>query len=334
MAKNATPSQAITLLIDAGKTDTVYRDVYLRRARELLSPTLDDSGYRAIGSMQKDADELVRRTRSAVLQHDWAQASELSAQADQKRKAIDAQAGTIALAKDVYEADMVAFDPFSPGKHLGPHAQAMQSGLRAQLIETLTSLGKVDATFGAFYEQRRGYFSGLELASSADSTKTHSRSRLELEQLALEAAERGDITAIQSIAKELRDYKDGGEKTGATSSVAKGRYECPLDLESPFPTDVSARAQELGMAEHHFAARSEMRAAVEDLYPCVGPDTDSSGIGARRSASHPGLSRVKISRTVLNRGIQSARCTIHSADFRQFRWGSLPSVHLSGNGID
>jgi hypothetical protein len=266
MAKNATPSQAITLLIDAGKTDTVYRDVYLRRARELLSPTLDDSGYRAIGSMQKDADELVRRTRSAVLQHDWAQASELSAQADRMRKAIDAQAGTIALAKDVYEADMVAFDPFSPGKHLGPHAQAMQSGLRAQLLETLTSLGKVDATFGAFYEQRRGYFSGLELASSTDSTKTHSRSRLELEQLALEAAERGDITAIQSIAKELRDYKDGGEKTGATSSVAKGRYECPLDLESPFPTDVSARAQELGMAEHHFAARSEMRAAVEVIY--------------------------------------------------------------------
>jgi hypothetical protein len=104
----------------------------------------------------------------------------------------------------VYEADVVAFDPFSPGKHLGTHAQAMQAGLRAQLLEGLTSLGKLDATFGAFYEQRRGYFSGLELASSADSTKTHSRSRVELEQVALEAAERGDMTTIESVAKELR----------------------------------------------------------------------------------------------------------------------------------
>jgi hypothetical protein len=92
MAKNATPSQAIALLINAGKADTVYRDVYLRRARELLSPTLDEPGYRAIGSMQKDLDELVRHTRSAVVQFNWDEAAELSAQADRMRKAIDAQA--------------------------------------------------------------------------------------------------------------------------------------------------------------------------------------------------------------------------------------------------
>src|SRR5687767_5782584 len=120
MAKNATPSQAIALVIEAGKTDTIYRDVYLRRACELLSPTLDEPGYRAIGSMHKKVDELVRDTRSAVLQHDWAQASEVSAQADRMRKSIQAQAETAALAKNVYDADMVAFDPFSPGKHLGP----------------------------------------------------------------------------------------------------------------------------------------------------------------------------------------------------------------------
>jgi hypothetical protein len=216
--------------------------------------------------MQKELDELVRHTRSAVVQFDWEKAAELSSQADRMRKAIDAQAGIARLAQHVYEADVVAFDPFSPGKHLGTQAQAAQPGLRAQLLETLASVGKVDTTFGAFYEQRRGYFSGLELASGADSTRTHSRSRVELEQLALEAAERGDITAIQRIAKELRDYKDGGEKTGTTSSVVKGRYECPLNLESPFPIDASARARELGMVEHHFAARPDVRAAIEVIY--------------------------------------------------------------------
>src|SRR5262247_1328271 len=132
MAKNATPSQAIALLIEAGKTDTVYRDVYLRRARDLFSPTLDEPGYRAIASMQKELDELVRHTRSAVVQFNWAKAVELSDQADRRRKDIDEHAGIARLAHQVYEADVVAFDPLSPGKHLGPHAQATQATLRAK----------------------------------------------------------------------------------------------------------------------------------------------------------------------------------------------------------
>jgi hypothetical protein len=266
MSETAAPITDVSILVEAAKTDTIYRDVYLRRARELLSPMLDEASYRALGSTQKQIDEVVRRTRSAVLKHDWAEAGELAAQAEQMRKRIDALARVSGLGRDVYDSDPVAFDPFSPGKHLGTHAQPMQAELRAKLLEALTSLGKVDATFGAFYEQRRGYFSGLELASSADSTTTHSRSRVELEQLALEAAERGDITAIQSIAKELRDYKDGGENTGATSSVVKGRYECPLNLESPFPRNASAGARELGMVEHHFAALPDVRAAIELIY--------------------------------------------------------------------
>jgi hypothetical protein len=216
--------------------------------------------------MQKKLDELVRHTQSAVVQFDWERAAELSAQADRMRTAIDAQSETAVLAKDVYEADVVAFDPFSPGKHLGPHPQGTQGELLAQLLGTLASLEKTDSELRAFYEQRRGYFSGLELATIADRKRASSRSRVELEQLALEAAERGDITAIQSLAKELRDYKDGGEKTSATSSVVKSRYECPLNLESPFPSDASARARELGMIEHHFAARPEMKAAAEVIY--------------------------------------------------------------------
>jgi hypothetical protein len=266
MAKNPTPSQAIALLIEAGKTDTVYRDVYLRRARDLFSPTLDEPGYRAIASMQKELEELVRQTRSAVGQSNWEKAAELSEQADGMRKAIDAQAGTVALARDVYEADMVAFDPFSPGKHLGPHIHAMQTELRAQLLQTLTSLAKVDPKFGAFYEQRRGFFSGLKLASSGDSGKAPARSRGELQQLALEAAERGDITAIESIAKQLRDYKDGSEKNSAASSVVKSRYDCPQNLERPFPPDVSARARELVLMEVQAPALPEVSAAVEVIY--------------------------------------------------------------------
>jgi hypothetical protein len=257
----------ISLLIEAAKTDTIYRDVYLRRARDLLSPTLDEASFRALGSTQKEIDDVLRRTRFAVLQHDWAEAGELSAQAEQMRKRIDALASVSGLARDVYDSDPVAFDPFSPGKHLGPRAQATQAGLRAQLLQTLASLGKVDTAFGAFSEQRRGYFSGLELASSADSGKAPSRSRLELEQLALEAAERGDIAAVQSLAKELQHNKDeDGKDSFRSEPSAKSRYACPVSLESPFPIEASARAREIGFVETHVPALPEVSAAVEVIH--------------------------------------------------------------------
>jgi hypothetical protein len=262
----AKTNDAVPHLIEAATADTIYRDVYLRRARDLFSPTLDELGYRAIESMQKEVDEVVRHTRSAVVQFDWKKAVELSGQVDRMRKAIEAQAGITRLAQQVYDADVVAFDPFSPGKHLGAHAQATQAAVRTLLLESLASLGKMDTPFTAFYEQRRGYFSGLELGSGGDSKKTHLRSRQELEQLALEAAERGDIATIERVGRELRDYKDENEKNSASSSVVKSRYECPLNLERPFAAQASARARELGLTEVQASALSEVSGAVEVMY--------------------------------------------------------------------
>jgi hypothetical protein len=265
MAMNTISSQ-VALLIEAGKTDTIYRDVYLRRARELLRSTLDEPAYRTLGSTQKEIDDLVGRTRSAVLARDWEKAAELSGQADQMRKTIDELADVASIAKNVYEADVLAFDPFSPGKHLGPDAQVKQNGFQAQMLQLLTSLGKDDAGFRAFYDQRRGYFSGLELRSSADVLEKGSHeTRSQLEQRALEAVERGDVATAHKLAKELQDYKDGDE-TRAGSSGTKSRYECPVNLAVPFATDAN-RAREFGMIENHFAAAlPDIKAATDVIY--------------------------------------------------------------------
>jgi hypothetical protein len=160
--------------------------------------------------------------------------------------------------------------------------------LRAQLLETFASLAKVDTTFGSFYEQRSAYFSRLELASGADSAKARARTRVELQQLALEAAEHDDFATIESVAKELRDYKDGSEKNSPASTV-KSRYECPLDLGSPFPTDAPARARDLGMVEHFFAAPPDVRAAVEIIYTHAWDPTPTS-----RELEHEGVLRTQV----------------------------------------
>jgi len=172
MAKDANAMKAVGLLIEASNTDTVYRDLYLRRARQLLSAVLDESAYRAIGSTEKEIEDLMRRSRSAVVQRDWDQAAQLSAQAEGLRQRKEAMGSLASIGKDVYDADTVAFDPFSPGKHLGPQAEANQPVARKQLMDALASLGKLDPSFAASYEKRRSYFSSLELVGSTTSQKS------------------------------------------------------------------------------------------------------------------------------------------------------------------
>src|SRR5882724_7521597 len=109
MEKSTNMIETVGLLIGAAQSDTIYRDVYLRRARDLLSPTLDQSGYRALGSTQKEIDELMRRTRAAVLQHNWEEAAEVSARADHLRHTMATMGSLAAIGKNVYEADIVTF---------------------------------------------------------------------------------------------------------------------------------------------------------------------------------------------------------------------------------
>ena len=75
MAQDTNAAKAVGLAMEAANADTVYRDFYLRRARQLLSPTLDESAYRSIGSTQTEIEEVLRRSRTAALQRDWAQAA-------------------------------------------------------------------------------------------------------------------------------------------------------------------------------------------------------------------------------------------------------------------
>jgi hypothetical protein len=71
-------------------------------------------------------------------------------------------------------------------------------------------------------------------------------------QAALAAAERGDVAALQRLAKELRDWKEPGASAATTSAPAMlSRYECPFDLAASFPAQAVERARELGLAEAH-----------------------------------------------------------------------------------
>ena len=285
MAKDTTATKAVGLAMEAANADTVYRDFYLRRARQLLSPSLDESAYRSIGTTQTEVEDVLRRSRTAVLQRDWAQAAELSGRIDSMRQRLAKMGKLAAIGKEVYEAEPIVFDPFSPGKHLGANAQASQAGRRTHAMDALASLAKLDSGAKPFYEKRRSYFSGLEVKSAAVSQKGAQRDRAQAEKLAMEAAERGDTAALQRLAKELRDWKESkGSVAAGSAPVLSGRYESPIDLAAPFSPKVVERARELGLVEARTAPYAEFAKVREIIYMHVDqplpahPDVEREGV--------------------------------------------------------
>jgi hypothetical protein len=157
-------------------------------------------------------------------------------------------------------------------------------------MDTLAALAKADTALSAFYEKRRGYFSGLEFASAKTEQKGVKRDRAQTEQLAMEAAQRGDTAALQRLAKELRDWKEGGAATTAASApVMLSRYECPADLTLAFPARALDAARELGLAEAQTVPAPELAKVIEVIYAHVdqpvpdNPEMEREGVMRARA---------------------------------------------------
>jgi hypothetical protein len=134
------------------------------------------------------------------------------------------------------------------------------------------------------------------LASTTDSKKGPQRDRAQVEQLAMEAAERGDIAALQLLAKELQDWKETEvAATSGSAPVMLSRYECPVDLSAPFPPQVIERARDLGLVDAHTAPFAELAKVREAIYSHIdqpipsNPDMEKEGVLRSRAQAELGL---------------------------------------------
>ncbi|MCC6764564.1 MAG: hypothetical protein IT293_07865 [Deltaproteobacteria bacterium] len=260
--KAPTPASATAtarLLVEVADADTVYRDVYLRRAHALLAPDLSAEQYRGLRGVQQQIDETVAKSRSATILQDWKLVQELASRAESLRRGAQAQAALVVIGELTYDAPTIAIDPFSPGM-----AAALKSGvdladLRDKTLATLDELVKVDAGEAAFYASRRAYLATLVLAarrSEEAGKKTEApREIAELERLAYDAANRGDVAELNRLSTEIlarqagEQTKKPEEKSAAEIPVPPTAMDgCPVDLGASFAADVVGRARALGFA--------------------------------------------------------------------------------------
>ncbi len=260
--ESAAAPKAVQLLLDASGSDTVYADLYMRRARELLGSVLTPAQYNALKNTQKDIDEAVKQSKVATMSQDWKRVEALAGRVDELRRSAQEKAALSALGAKVYDAYGVSIDPFSPGFDFLPGFDQDLAERRDALVGTLKKLASADAPLAAFYESRRAFFAGLALASKRAAQATAGvQSSAEIEQLAVQAAQKGDMSLLRRYAQELaaRQAKEkeaaaaGPKSETQPAAVARSTQQCPVDLAVPFSDDVVQRAKALGFA----AARTE-----------------------------------------------------------------------------
>lgn len=196
--------QVISQLREAGRTDTVYRDLYQQRARVFFAPLLPYPEYLRLEEDKVSIDNLLRQNRTAVERGDWSKVKELSGRIRALRQMVDEKRSLLELGQAIYDATDVPLDPFSPGfRSLFAIPGQEIVRVRERVVENLTALEKADPSWLAFYAARRTYFQTLSLASLESPTQATRSDPGQLRREALQALDKGDMDHLERLAQEM-----------------------------------------------------------------------------------------------------------------------------------
>jgi hypothetical protein len=92
--KSPDPRALVSKLIDTGNVDTVYRDVYLQRARTLLGGAISVEEFRRIEQQAAELTTLPLMIGRALEKADWPRVKELGERGDELRQAVQGGAPT------------------------------------------------------------------------------------------------------------------------------------------------------------------------------------------------------------------------------------------------
>jgi hypothetical protein len=275
MAKKSEPKAerprvlaTVARLVTVADGDTLYRDVYLRRASELLSPFVTEAQYASALTSREQLDMLLARTRSAVAQQDWLQVRELGAQAADLQRSLATDQESQAAAEAVYGAPTVALDPLSPGLTSSSKRWTGAAQARAEVTAALAELAREDSVARDLYAARQRAIETLTVPGvAASSSPTGSKPATNVEQQVLQALERGDAAAIQGLADSMLGRRAATEaRRDEGAPTTRAQIVTPGVLREPLPEACVPRAKALGFEPIEVTLASpEVSASISDF---------------------------------------------------------------------
>jgi len=257
------PARLVSQLVDIGNADTVYRDVYLERARMFLGEVISPEDFERIERQQADLAGLPLTIARALQRENWAQVQELTARMQAIRRESDSKRSLVETARGVYAVRDVRLDPFSPGlqRFVRLPTKDLET-LRTRAIEQLAALEGADPSAQTFYAGRRAAFQGLALGTgtAAGESAPTAGATADPREAAAQALRAGDLRGLEELAKKLMaTAKPAAERPGARGSAAGPAPAQPAtDLLMSFSDDTLARARRLGLAPRRLESRTEL----------------------------------------------------------------------------
>ncbi len=261
----ASVSDCIASLVEMARIDTLYGDIYLWRARELLREKMPLSAYRGMLRMEAELSNLPNRIHNAMMQGKWAEVADFSGQMQSMKQSTESNQAMLALAKTVYEWDTIPIDPFSPGMQAiaGTSVKDLPA-VRDRGLLHLATLLKIDSGRQEFYAVRRKALQALELASGSAAAEGERPSVSGLRQEAMEALEQGNFAKLHELASTLSGPVTTGPAAASSAAAERGGEAMQEKLDFAFPEKVLDRARKLGLAAVKVEARYRE-------YTCLAP---------------------------------------------------------------
>jgi hypothetical protein len=259
---DSTASAVMTALIEAGNIDTVYRDVYLDRARTVLAPVLSLEDFHRLEQGRAALAEVPLTIARALDSANWSLVKELSERAQTLKHAIDDKGSLLHTARSIYDVRDIRLDAFSPG--LEPFTRIARRELltlRARMLQLLETLERADVAWNDFYGARRRAFQARP-QTEAELETVGTSSPADALESARQALKAGDMKRLASLADAL--IATGTPRAAAVSHAANVRPariedEPRQELQSvAYSSETLARARHLGLMSRHLEPRMEL----------------------------------------------------------------------------
>jgi hypothetical protein len=284
-------SSLMTALIEAGDIDTVYRDVYLDRARTFLAPALPLADFRRLERERAALAELPVTIGRALDRGDWPLVKALSQRAEALQHAGRQTAELFPIARTVYEVGDVRLDPFSPG--LAGFTRIPRrdlATLRTRVLDLLGTLQGLDGPWKDFYADRRAAFQAQPRSAWEPEAEVTASSTADVLQSARQALTAGDMKHLAALAEKLAAPAAPGDTSSSRApDVGSARPEGQPGRDfSPasHSSETLARARRLGLASRHLEPRMELASLRRYAWT---PLSDSRGHAAPPVSLPPGV---------------------------------------------
>src|SRR5215212_4444790 len=190
-------------LVEMSKLDTLYKDLYLQRARTLLGPIISRGSYFTLKENRAQIPWVEQQLRSSIERGDWKRANDLTERLRQLRASLVSGSDAANLAESVYEhAADVRIDQFSSGLNvfLGVESDSLYAN-RGEALNILLALERIDPERKDFYARRISDFKQLTIVTSESvaNAKDDQLDAGQLQQAALNVLDSGDLSKLDQM---------------------------------------------------------------------------------------------------------------------------------------